>query len=300
MPSILRTGLVASLVTLLATSTHAQSPAAASATVALKPITTLGCYASIAPLVEQGSYSFQTSGYCQIQCGNMNKAVMAITAGSTCYCGDDIPAQSNIASSNSSCNTPCDGYGTDICGGSGYWTVYLTGLTSDVPTDESSSSSSSSSAPISSTTTSTSASTSTTQSPSVITKAGQTIVVTASSTATSSSSSSGSSSSSEKGGGTNKVGIAVGVVVGLLAVAGIVGGVIIFLKQRRRKAVEDDYRRNAAVSNFASSAKSETRSTNDERLDPSVFTHRRQSIGSIADERDFSRRILQVRNPDGV
>ena len=94
------------------------------------------------------------------------------------------------------------------------------------------------------------------------------------------------------------MGIAVGVVVGVLAIAAIVGGLILFMKQRRRKAVEEEYRQNAATAEFLrqKSGKSETGSTTDNRLDQTAtFTHRRQSIGSIADENDFSRRILQVR-----
>jgi cell wall integrity and stress response component len=128
-----------------------------------------------------------------------------------------------------------------------------------------------------------------TAAPSVITKAGQTIVVTASSSASNGTSGSG-------GGGSSKAGIAAGVVVGIVAICAIAGGVYFFLRQRKRKAVEEEFRRNAAVSSFVGGkSKSEVSSTNDQRLDPSVVFARRQSIGSIADERDFSRRILQVR-----
>ena len=92
----------------------------------------------------------------------------------------------------------------------------------------------------------------------------------------------------------------MGVVVGVLAIAAIIGGVIFFMKQRRRRAVEEEYKRNAANAEFLrqKSSKSEASSTTDNRLDQAAtFTHRRQSIGSIADENDFSRRILQVSNP---
>ncbi len=237
--------------------------------------------------MDQGSYTFQTAGYCQCVCATLNKPVMATSKGSDCYCGDLLPAQDTIAS-NSSCNSPCNGYGTADCGGEGFWSVALTGIENSVGSvDGSGDSSSSSTTPASSTTQA--ATVTQTHAPSVITEAGQTIVVTASSTATS------GSDSSSSGGSTNKAGIAAGVVVGLVMIAAIVGGLFFFLKQRKKKAIEEEHKRLAATNNFIAGGKKSEASTNDQRLDPSVMSYRRQSIGSIADERDFSRRILQVR-----
>lgn len=228
-------------------------------------------------MVDQGSYTYQSAGYCQCQCATINKAVAATYKGSDCYCGDLLPPTDSVAA-NSSCNTPCNGYDKAMCGGDGFWSVALTGTENSVGNSPAGSGSSPSSSQLP-TVTQTSA-------PSVITKAGQTIVVTASSSAT---------NGAQGGKGPNKAGIAAGVVVGLVAIAGIVGGVYFFLRQRKRRAVEEEFRRNAAVNSFvAGNVKSEVSSTNDQRLDPSVVFARRQSIGSIADERDFSRRILQV------
>jgi cell wall integrity and stress response component len=279
MPSIFRAAIVASI-SALATSVLAQSGQTASATNPIKAVQTLGCYSSLdSSFANQGSYTYQSSGYCQIICSNQLKNVMATSQGSNCYCGDHIPAQSAIVP-NSTCNSPCNGYDQEDCGGDTTFTVYLSGLKTDVETDGSSSSSSNPS------TTAKGGSSSAGQSPSVITKAGQTIFVTPTDAADGHSS-----------GGSSKVGIAVGVVVGVLAIAAIVGCLIFFMKQRRRKAVEEEYKRNAANAEFLrqKSSKSETSSTTDNRLDQAAtFTHRRQSIGSIADENDFSRRILQV------
>ena len=281
MPSFFRSALVASIVA-LATSASAQSVATASATNSPKAVQTLGCYSSLdKTFVNQGSYTYQTSGYCQILCTNQFKNVMATSQGSNCYCGDHIPAES-ASVDNSTCDSPCNGYNLENCGGDSSFTVYLSGLSNNVDTDGSSSSANP-------TSTSKGGSSSSGSSPSVITKAGQTIVVTAT-----------NSAGSQSGGGTSKVGIAVGVVVGVLAIAAIVGGFIFFMKQRRRRAVEEEYKRNAANAEFLrqKSSKSEASSTTDNRLDQAAtFTHRRQSIGSIADENDFSRRILQVSNP---
>jgi cell wall integrity and stress response component len=94
----------------------------------------------------------------------------------------------------------------------------------------------------------------------------------------------------------NTVGIAVGVVVGVLALAAILFGVWFLLRRRRQKQAEEDYRRNAAnVNAFVNGGKLHTSnsSMNDSRLDPS-FVDRRQSNGSIADNEDYSRRILKV------
>lgn len=64
-----------------------------------------------------------------------------------------------------------------------------------------------------------------------------------------------------------------------------VGGWI-FLRRRRRQQVEEEYRRSAAARGFQKPA-------SDHRLDPGMV-QRRDSVGSIADNQDYSRRILKV------
>jgi len=248
---------------------------AATATVELGSITTLGCYSKPDPLTQDNTDTFQTSGSCQVACGNAGYPVMAITGGSTCYCGNMLPAL-DLQVDNTSCNSPCNGYDQQNCGGIGYWQVYLDGLSGNVETAPNATTSSTSSTP-----------TSTTAS---ATRAPETVVVTASATARVSSIPTVSSAASDTG--PNKIGIAVGVVVGVLVVAAITGGAIFFLKQRRRKQIEEEHKAQA-INSFPGSRSSDTKS--DARLDPSVASsYRRESIGSIADERDFSRRILQV------
>lgn len=60
--------------------------------------------------------------------------------------------------------------------------------------------------------------------------------------------------------------------------------------------MEEEYRRQAAVNSFVSGGKLHTSNSSmtDSRLDPE-FMARRQSNGSIADNEDYSRRILKVR-----
>jgi cell wall integrity and stress response component len=102
-------------------------------------------------------------------------------------------------------------------------------------------------------------------------------------------------SSSSSNGKPNTVGIAVGVVVGLIALAAIIGGVVFFLRHRRRREAEDEYKRQAAVNSFVNGGKSHNSnsSMNDARLEPDIL-QRRESTGSIADNQDYSRRILKV------
>ena len=85
-----------------------------SPTVALKAIVYQGCYKSGEPLEDQGSYTYQSAGWCQNVCAAINKPVMATTKGSNCWCGDEIPPASNKVS-DSECNTPCQGFGQAMC-----------------------------------------------------------------------------------------------------------------------------------------------------------------------------------------
>ncbi len=57
--------------------------------------------------------------------------------------------------------------------------------------------------------------------------------------------------------------------------------------------MEEEYRRNVAGGYGAKPPTSSAGSVSD-RLEPSVMMQRRQSDGSIADNQDYSRRILKV------
>jgi len=58
--------------------------------------------------------------------------------------------------------------------------------------------------------------------------------------------------------------------------------------------VEEEYRRNQASTYTAGGKPTNRSSMSDSRLEPSVMLQRRQSDGSIADNQDYSRRILKV------
>ena len=103
--------------------------------------------------------------------------------------------------------------------------------------------------------------------------------------------------------GPNVAGIAAGVVVGVVAVAGLGIGLFFFMRHRKRKAAEEEYKR-TQVTDFmrhggtsASSGEGKPPNTgysnmSDSRLDPEA--NKRNSSGSIADNQDYSRRVLRV------
>ena len=97
--------------------------------------------------------------------------------------------------------------------------------------------------------------------------------------------------------GTNKAAIAAGAVVGVVVLCAFLGGLFFFFRQKRRKEMQREHRRSAAIiSNLANHSEKppSTLSLSDSRLEPSVMFSRRQSDGSIADNQDYSRRILKV------
>lgn len=115
---------------------------------------------------------------------------------------------------------------------------------------------------------------------------GHTVVVTATSSSTSTSAPSGPSAA----------GIAAGVVVGVVVVGAVIGGLFFYMRRRRNREIEEDHRRNAAVNSFINGGHPPSSSSgfSDARLDP-VMAQRRMSDGSIADNQDYSRKILRVR-----
>ena len=73
------------------------------------------------------------------------------------------------------------------------------------------------------------------------------------------------------------------------------------MRQKKRKAVEEEFSKRSQAQDFGASGMAgmrgvSVRSANDTRLDPEAMMNRRLSDGSIADEQDYSRRILKVRN----
>lgn len=228
-----------------------------------------GCYSSKGSLDDGRTIEFNSQGECNKVCRDQLKKAVAATYANTCFCGDEYPNSSSLVAPNK-CNEPCPGFGPHACGGLNTFTVYNTGFR--VSVGESQADTTSSAAPTTATSAAPVASASTTPS---------------------------STPQNNAPSGPPTVAIAVGVVVGILAIAGVAGGVFFFMRRKRNTEIEEEHRRNAAVNAFISGGKppgsSDGMSMSDSRLDP-VIANRRMSDGSIADNQDYSRRILRVTN----
>lgn len=256
-------------------------------------VTSQGCFLEqgslkITPITKKGADGktlVVTVGVCKDECSRLKKDVMAVH-GTECLCGDKYPEKES-RTKDEKCNTACFGYRQEPCGNIGdydAWSVYNMGFQMDVKFEEPAPKTTSSSAP------------STTE-----TGSSQTSNAPSKDTATNPNepNSPGNDGSEEKKGGSNVAGIAAGVVVGVVVIAAIVGGGFFFLRRRRNAEIEEEHRRNAAVNAFISGAKPPGSSGNvsmsDSRLEPGL-AHRRLSDGSIADNQDYSRKILRVTN----
>ncbi|KAK7755411.1 Protein SLG1 [Diatrype stigma] len=233
--------------------------------------TVKGCYKSKGELTLQSEIKegdFNSRGKCNELCRSKNKNVAA-TSLDSCYCGDKYPPKADLVDDDQ-CTEPCPGINTEACGGLDTFSVYNSGVRVSVADSDIASSSSSASS-----------------------------TSTAATVPTEGAESASASSTDAASGSSNTVGIAVGVVCGILAVAGVGGAVFFFMRRRRNTEIEEEHRRNAAVNAFISGGKPPSSSgglsMSDSRLDP-VMVNRRMSDGSIADNQDYSRRILRVTN----
>ncbi|KAL2871429.1 WSC domain-containing protein [Aspergillus lucknowensis] len=85
--------------------------------------TPLGCFNDPGSLQSQGSYTYQSVGYCADLCGR-NGRQYAAPHQDECYCGDTAPGE-DAKVSDAECNAPCPGMATDSCGGKRAWSVYM-------------------------------------------------------------------------------------------------------------------------------------------------------------------------------
>lgn len=271
--------LLATTIAFLSTSVNAADPPP-DYKVTMKD-TYIGCFKSAGGLTAGSQKEqYQSSGLCQGKCKALGKKYSGLTKKFFCYCGDTLPSESDQVS-NDDCNLNCPGYGQDPCGSnSGDFTIFLTDP-ADAGVEDRLYDPNKSLPDASSTSSSSSVATST------VTKQETTTVLHTPTTT------SDSSAKKSEPSGINKAGAAAGAVVGVLVAIAIGIGAFLFARKQRRKKLEEEYRRSLAVREFHK--KPET----DLRLDP-VMLQRRMSDGSIADNQDYSRRILKVTNPDGM
>lgn len=244
-----------------------------------------GCFSSSANMTRQTDIDVNrnTDGYCNSEiCAPRGYTVSAMRA-TDCFCGFVYPPEDD-REDDEMCTEPCPGYPQKACGNINprAWSVWNTGVSLDVgfyePPPESSSTAA---APTNSATNSAGSppQESTTGAPS-----------------------DGSNEDESNDGGDdgpNVVAIVAGIVGGVVAIAAVAAGFWFFLRRRRNAEIEEEHRRNAAVNAFISGAKPPSSSGNisltDSRLEPGLGV-RRMSDGSIADNQDYSRKILRVTN----
>ncbi|KAM0431106.1 hypothetical protein ACHAQK_010324 [Fusarium lateritium] len=252
----------------------------------LNQFTSQGCWKSNANMTMTFSGADTTSGYCGNICKKKNYLVTA-TQGSKCYCGMVYPEEDDLVD-DEKCDWPCPAYPKEACGAlKNYYSLINNGIELAPDNYVPEKSTSSAAAP-----SSTKASESTAAEES-------TAPTETKDTATTSSAAADDDDDEEKKkkDGPNVGAIAAGVVVGVVLITAIGGGAIFFVRRRRNAEIEEEHRRNAAVNAFINGSKppgsSGSISMTDSRLDP-VMAHRRLSDGSIADNQDYSRRILRV------
>ncbi|EHK23446.1 uncharacterized protein TRIVIDRAFT_74082 [Trichoderma virens Gv29-8] len=248
-----------------------------------------GCWSSKGNMTQATDVKSTTvsSGACNLYCSNNHFPVSGLQ-GDECFCGFAYPPEDTQVDTDK-CTFPCPAYPQEACGAlghPGFFSIYNTGVNINPPNYEPpSSSSSSSSSSSTSTTSSGSEKSSSASSPSG--PASQS----AEATPTDAPPSSGKK--------TNVAGIAAGTVVGVVVLGGLIGAALFTMRRRRNAEIEEEHRRNAAVNAFINGSKppstSGSISMTDSRLDP-IMAHRRLSDGSIADNEDYSRRILRVTN----
>lgn len=256
-------------------------------------LTAQGCFSSKGNFTKSEVIpSATSSGSCNEYCLEEGWTVFALS-GQSCLCGLAYPPEDSLSSDNK-CNYPCPGYPYEACGGlgsPGFWSVFNMGVEINVPffeeeDDEEEETSTTSAAP--------SATSATNNDEDKTTNAPES---TGSSAPTESSDPSQDGGNQEESSGPNVAGIVAGVVVGIVVVAGACGGLFFYMRRKRNTEIEEEHRRNAAVNAFISGSKppgsSGSISVTDSRLDP-VMAHRRMSDGSIADNEDYSRKILRV------
>ncbi|KAL8650085.1 MAG: hypothetical protein Q9226_005291 [Calogaya cf. arnoldii] len=274
----------------------------------MKPSVEKGCFSAADGFLDQGSFTWQSHLHCQELCVNLDKPVMALAHGSDCG-GDDAWSvlltglNNNVGSAQEASNSDSDSGSKD---GDSQANTSPKAAPSPPPSTSSTPLPSTPS-PAANPKSSNNANAAGAQPdatkdkpPSTITRA-STVVVTAPGQTQPAAVPAAETVAPSKG--PNTAGIAAGVVVGVVAVCAIAGLLFFFLRRRKRGALEEEYQSNA-VNPFETETENKppasSHSMSDSRLEPSVMLQRRQSDGSIADNQDYSRRILKVTNPDGT
>lgn len=257
-----------------------------------RALTVQGCWSSKGNMTKADVVDTAvSSGSCNTFCGDEDYNVFAL-APDACYCGFAMPPEDSLVD-DEKCTYECPGYPFEACGSLGstpHYSVFNLGNNINPPyyepeeeeeDDDDDKATSTSAAPSETS----AANEEESSSPET------------SNPATTSSADPSEEDPEEDGGGPNVAAIAAGVVSGIVVVAAVCFGLWFYMRRKRNNEIEEEHRRNAAVNAFISGSKppssSGSISMTDSRLDP-IMAHRRMSDGSIADNEDYSRKILRV------
>lgn len=272
------------------------------------------------------SSTFQSDGLCHDFC--VDSFAYAVVQDSDCWCSNYTPDDSTTEDTTK-CSSSCPGYPSDTCGGDGLY-GYMS--LSKEPSGTKGSGSSTSTPTQDSSDSSTATATTPTVSVHTVTAGGtvslQTVTVAPTSTTGASTADDSSGTSTSQHG--LSTGAAVGVAIGVLGVVAIAVALGVFLWLRRKRRAQGDNLTDSPGSHRGSSAGMMSTPTtamasvwdgdnassgrrnsrympHDPRMDPyaaniySRFENKsHESINTLQDNHDYSRKVLRTTNPDPV
>ncbi|ROW05476.1 hypothetical protein VSDG_00226 [Cytospora chrysosperma] len=263
---------------------------------------------------------YQSEGLCYDHCDGQGYA-LGVLQDSNCWCSDYVP-DSGDQVDTSECDAACPGYPTDYCGGDGlYGYISLSSSpkgTQGGTTTTASSTSTSKSEAVKTTSKDTGGTPTTITSVQTVTSEGSIIIQTITTIST---------PSAKQGSGNLSKGAVAGLTIGILAaVAAFIAGAFLFRRHRRRTQPGasmgaggiDRQGSSAGIMSKAGTISSAgyglameedgsyggrrmSMKPMDPRLDPKVGLYRiasHDSLNTIRDDQDYSRRIMRVTNPD--
>ncbi|KAJ5111079.1 hypothetical protein N7532_001614 [Penicillium argentinense] len=86
---------------------------------------TIGCYSKVNSPTAQSEFEFMSLEYCTNKCSRLGYRISALSDGSQCSCGNELPSESDKVDDDK-CDTPCQGFPADMCGGDHLFTVLTT------------------------------------------------------------------------------------------------------------------------------------------------------------------------------
>ncbi|KAI0842199.1 hypothetical protein F5Y06DRAFT_170413 [Hypoxylon sp. FL0890] len=84
----------------------------------------MGCFGPPTNLDFNTRNVFQSVGACRLRCKNSNLPVLGVTNGTDCLCGASVPPSRSIVG-ESWCDSRCPGFAVEMCGGRGFFSIYL-------------------------------------------------------------------------------------------------------------------------------------------------------------------------------